>query len=99
MARYPTLNNGIPQGYHSWEEYDFYSEANSKFLIPIGYGGILYPPKALYKDVIKDDLFLKLSPKADDLWFWFCGILNNTHKRCIKREIQIFLLIASTIST
>ncbi|MFZ1980133.1 MAG: glycosyltransferase domain-containing protein, partial [Smithella sp.] len=35
-----------------------------------GAGGVLYPPNSLYKDVLNEELFLKLSPTADDIWFW-----------------------------
>ena len=43
-----------------------------------GAGGVLYPPKSLYKDVDKIELFMKLAPKADDIWFWAMAVLNNT---------------------
>ena len=43
-----------------------------------GCGGVLYPPRSLYKDVCKEDLFQKLAPYADDIWFWAMAVLNDT---------------------
>lgn len=43
-----------------------------------GCGGILYPPHSLYKDVCNVDLFQKLAPYADDIWFWAMAVLNGT---------------------
>lgn len=43
-----------------------------------GVGGVLYPPNTLHKDVLDRDLFLKLSPLADDIWFNAMAILNHT---------------------
>ena len=53
-----------------------------------GAGGVLYPTNSLNKDVLNEKLFLKLSPKADDIWFWAMAVLNGTKicvaKNCIK---------------
>ena len=43
-----------------------------------GSGGILYPPNCFYKDILNKELFLKLCPIADDVWFWAMTVLNNT---------------------
>lgn len=53
-----------------------------------GAGGVLYPANCFYKDILNEQLFLQLSPKADDIWFWTMAILNGTKicvaKNCIK---------------
>ena len=54
-----------------------------------GAGGVLYPPNSLYKDVLNDELFLKLSPTADDIWFWAMAVLNNTRINVIKNNIAV----------
>ena len=38
-------------------------------LLPIGYGGVLYPSKGLFANITEEVLFLKLTPQAGDLWF------------------------------
>jgi len=50
-------------------------------LMPVGYGGVLYPPRSLMGDVCKSELFLKLTPKADDLWFKAMSFLQGTQVR------------------
>ncbi len=47
----------------------------------IGYGGVLYPPGALVPQAIDSELFLKLAPKADDLWFKAMSFLQGTAVR------------------
>ncbi len=44
----------------------------------LGVAGVLYPPHALYGDACREDLFMRLSPCADDLWFWVMALLNHT---------------------
>jgi len=47
-------------------------------IIAIGAGGVWYPVDALNKTVTDQDLYMRLAPKADDLWFKAMAILNNT---------------------
>nr|WP_297783314.1 zinc-binding alcohol dehydrogenase [uncultured Allomuricauda sp.] len=51
---------------------------NPKLTLPIGAGGTLYPPSTMDKKVFDQDLFLKLAPNADDLWFKIMGLLKGT---------------------
>lgn len=51
---------------------------SSHALIPIGYAGILYPVNSLHRDVFKKDLYTKLCPTADDLWFKAMAMLQGT---------------------
>ena len=53
-----------------------------------GVGGVLYPPKCFYKDITNEELFTKLAPKADDVWFWAMAVLNNTKTFIPKRNIN-----------
>ena len=55
-----------------------------------GVGGVLYPPNSLYKDVIREDIFQKLCPNADDVWFWSMAVLNNTR---IKVPVNPYNLV------
>ena len=51
---------------------------NVRAIIPIGAWGILYPPNCLSSQVLDVDLFLKIAPKNDDLWFKAMALLKNT---------------------
>lgn len=49
-----------------------------------GVGGVLYPPHSLYKDVFKKDIFSKLCPKEDDIWFWAMAVRKGTKIRVVS---------------
>ncbi len=49
---------------------------NPKALLAIGAEGILYPPHIFPEIVFDEELFLKLAPKADDLWFKAVALAN-----------------------
>lgn len=73
--KYPWFRSeGKIAEYNDWKE----KQSNENLIVPIGVNGVLYPANSLHKDVIDDSLFMKLAPKADDLWFWIMGYLNNT---------------------
>ncbi len=48
-------------------------------------GGVLYPPRSLYKDIANEELFTKLCPTADDIWFWAQAIMHDT-KVCVVQN-------------
>ncbi|MDR1168465.1 MAG: glycosyltransferase [Heliobacteriaceae bacterium] len=52
-----------------------------------GVGGVLYPPKSLYKDADNIELFTSLSPREDDLWFWAMAVLQGTKITVVKDNI------------
>lgn len=57
-------NNGELKSYNTWE----ISHGNSEDMFFGSGGGTLIRPRDLYKDYLKMDLFLKLTPIADDIW-------------------------------
>ncbi len=64
--------------YKNWNYPNNNTSFNKQAILPIGAGGVLYPPNALHKKVTNVDLFMKLAPKADDLWFKAMALLQNT---------------------
>ena len=44
----------------------------------IGFGGVLYPPHSLHKDVLDKSKFMVLIPTNDDAWFWLNSVRNKT---------------------
>lgn len=61
---------------------------NPNFLHKItGVGGALYPPHIFYPDVLKEDLFSKLAPTNDDIWFWLMAVLNGVKINVIQDAI------------
>ena len=53
-----------------------------------GVGGVLYPAGCLYKDILNEQLFTELAPKADDVWFWAMAVLNKTKIAVAKERIK-----------
>ncbi|MCL2261253.1 MAG: glycosyltransferase [Fibromonadales bacterium] len=53
-------------------------------IFPTGCGGILYPPHCLHKDVLDKNLFMKLTPKNDDVWYWAMALINGSSYIVIK---------------
>lgn len=45
---------------------------------PTGVGGVLYPPHCFNNEVLNNETFMNLCPKADDMWFYAMALLNNT---------------------
>lgn len=78
MIAYDAAGELLP--YKQWKMQKDANLADQK-LLPIGYGGVLYPAHALHSDVTDQTLFLKLTPKADDLWFRMMAFLQGTEVR------------------
>lgn len=74
------IQPGQPAAYSEWKT-EARTDITEPWLMPIGYGGVLYPPHCLYADVQNRELFLRLTPKADDLWFKAMSYLAGTYTR------------------
>lgn len=61
-----------------YKEWNLKNPNNNKTILAIGSSGVLYPPNAFTNQVLDSELFLKLAPKADDLWFKAMAIIANT---------------------
>ena len=61
------------------------TDITSPDLMPVGYGGVLYPADCLFADVCNADLFLTLAPEADDIWFKAMSLLRGT---AVRRSSQ-----------
>jgi|GEM_PF-448927 len=48
-------------------------------VFPTGVAGALYPPKCFHNDITNKELFMKLAPKADDIWFWAMAVINKKY--------------------
>jgi hypothetical protein len=49
-----------------------------------GVGGVLYFPNCFYKDILNEELFMKLAPTNDDIWFWLQAVLKGTKIRVVN---------------
>lgn len=76
--RYDLHGNPLP--YKQWTP-DKDEPFNPKAVLPIGVAGVLYPVDSLSKITTNKDLYLKLTPSADDLWFKAMSLLNDTRSK------------------
>ena len=77
-----TFNNDKINPYKLWHMLAPGYENDASTLIATGVGGVLYPPKVLFKDWDNINLFLDICPTADDIWLKIMETLNgvNIHK-------------------
>ena len=81
--------------YKAWR-YKHAEHQESQLLLPIGSKGVLYPPAVFDSVVLDDQLFLKLAPRADDLWFKAMSFLKGTPSRRIANPSSDFIPIIGT---
>jgi len=67
------------EGFKPYIEWPEYTEKNhpSFLLFAQGCEGILYPPGALHPEVLNREVFMEISPTADDVWFKAMAVYNN----------------------
>lgn len=70
------IKQGMIAPYAEWEKELGYTKASVLNFLT-GVGGVLYPPKSLYKDVLREELYKEYAPLADDIWFWAMAVLNG----------------------
>lgn len=80
--------NGI-ETYNAW--YEEVSDKVGISIFPTSGGGTLYKKELLYKDICKEELFMKLCPIADDVWNYFMGNLNHTKNVVLPYRGYIYL--------
>ncbi|GLB53565.1 glycosyl transferase [Neptunitalea chrysea] len=87
FTRQITYNKeGVINPYKTWH---YNHGEDTEKLVPLGVGGVLYPPNSLYKEATNTKLFLTLCPKADDLWFKAMALLNNTMTYKLPETIDL----------
>ncbi len=91
-AHLMSFESGSVKPYDQWEKL-IENDEISVLNFPTTGGGILYPPNVFYKDVLNDEIFLKLSPYADDIWFWAMLVLNNRKVKVIKNGYKRLIYI------
>lgn len=85
------INNGSILPYEQWNKHTNEETARyDNFLT--GVGGVLYPPNCFTKEVLREDIFLKYAPNADDIWFWVMALTNNRKIRVVKNHYKNLIL-------
>ena len=67
-ARKMMWDNSVLKSYTSWPVQDKKTVEDDINLFLLSGGGTIFPPSSLYEDVRNKELFLSLTPRADDIW-------------------------------
>lgn len=89
IARKIAIDNNLLMPYNYWY-YAFSSMGPNFHLLPIGVGGVLYPPNSInQRAFIIDELKLN-ALRADDLWLKIMATLNKVQSVVISSEFERF---------
>ncbi|MDR1146985.1 MAG: glycosyltransferase family 8 protein [Verrucomicrobiales bacterium] len=81
--------HGEPAPYPQWGQ----GHGTSMLNLLMGFCGVLYPPRVLHPDVTRRELFQKLCPTGDDLWFWAMAVLHGTLVSRIANYLPYYINI------
>ena len=69
--------------YRQWIKYRWYHFLSKKIhsgftILQTGVAGVLYPPHSLKQEMLNENLFTRIAPTTDDIWFWAAAVANGT---------------------
>lgn len=70
-----TVNKGKLEAYNTWPR--VIESDTGLDIIPIGIGGVLYPPRVFDGEVLNKEVFMKYAFKADDIWLKVQAMRNQ----------------------
>lgn len=73
--------------YDAWEPCKKTTKASFD-IFPTGVGGVLYFPGCFHEEVFHEELFLKLSHNADDIWFKAMTLKNGVKSKVIQHPLN-----------
>lgn len=75
--------------YMEWEHLIENKSTVPSFLnFQTGAGGVLYPKNCFFEDILREDKFMQLSPRADDIWFWAMALLKGTKINVVENNVN-----------
>jgi hypothetical protein len=86
-------DNGNFLPYNQWRLRD--NNKNNTFLA-IGSSGILYPKKCFSNEIHNQAIYMKLAPKADDLWFKAVAMISNVQIEKTKKAPKYLIPVMAT---
>lgn len=67
---------------------NFLAEGAGLHIVPLGVGGVLYPPRCLDPEVFNLEAQRELAPRADDVWFKAMSLKAGTVCRRIQAPLE-----------
>lgn len=83
-AHRPHVNGNQFAEYNTWD--NSITDESHGLVFPTGGAGCLYKKEYLHEDICRKDLFMELTPFADDVWFYFMEVLKGTKQVVLKRD-------------
>lgn len=85
---------GKLQPYRLWPKHHVLPQNyvyDHRALFPVGYGGVLYPAGVFDEEVLNEEVFMRLCPIADDVWFYVTGIrLKRNKVMSLNSEVRYY---------
>lgn len=88
FAKRMQVKNKIIFNYNSWPKDSKETFTPSKLNFSIGVSGVLYFPGCFHKDVLNEDLFMRLTPYNDDIWFKMMSLLNGIEVKSVGNQFS-----------
>lgn len=88
---YPQKRNGHFLPYSDWETSKYKGRDKTKTSLSVsayGVSGVIYPPHIFPNEVFDKDVFLKIAPHTDDIWFWIMEYKNGIKVSLIEESSQ-----------
>ena len=79
-SRQIIMENNILKPYKLWKKNDYVNSViptPKRNLLPIGVGGVLYPPNSVASAIQRPEYFMSLCKTADDIWLKAVELLNG----------------------
>jgi len=86
-GHYVAYENGEILSYNTWRHDISEPISIENLIFPTGTGGVLYPPNSISFLATNRNLFEELAPTADDVWFWFCSLYNDSKFVLTDRKV------------
>lgn len=89
-------NDGSLEEYQKWTSCYGDSIKPDMLLLPVGCGGVLYPPYSLDERIFDKEKIMSLCPMTDDLWLKTMEALNGTKAAICKTGSLIYYDMVGT---
>lgn len=92
------LDDGNVRSYKEWRHCISGDGIPSFRIMPVGCGGVLYPPKVLHPEVFNKEVLANTALKTDDLWLKCMSLKMGVPAVRINKPVKIYFSILQTQS-
>ena len=86
----PFASDGALKPYTRWP-WSYETDRVTADILPVGAGGVLFPPGSLAPEVLDASAFMQLCPTADDLWlYWMARKAGSRFKKVSDQRTYFY---------